>query len=71
MLEVNLRHWHAVSDRLQHDKEAIQSLVNDSLALHAVEFTRIARLKPLVTESEYISMEKGLRLYMLRVEVIR
>ena len=71
MLVVNIRHWHTVNDRLQRDKEKIQSLINDSLSLHALELTRIARLKPLMSESEYLGLEKGLRLYMLRVEVIR
>jgi hypothetical protein len=71
MLQVNISHWHARDFSLQQDKTVLGTRVAQALALHEVEMTRIARLKPTLTETEHMNLEKGLRLYMLRAEALK
>ena len=68
---MNINYWHEIEYKLRDEKQKIQLLVNSSMRLHEIEMKRIARLKPTISEAEHINLEKGLRLYMLRVETAK
>ena len=71
MLQVNINYWHGIDYKLIEDKSKLQVLITECMSLHELEMTRIALLKPSITETEHMNLEKGLRLYMLRVETAK
>lgn len=68
---MNISHWRHIDQNLLTDQSSIQQLLTSALFIHNTEMTRMAKLKPTVSEREYRVLESHLRYHMIRVEAIK